>query len=132
MPLLSLGLQVRTGTINLVGPGILCSIGCTTRVPGPCFDVSVQQVQSLPDTCKHPSLSDSLHFTSPLGHMASHDHAESGSYFNNAAVAARAAQAAGAARVLIVDWDVHHAKGTQSIFEDDASVTVVSLHRLDE
>ena len=44
----------------------------------------------------------------PPGH-----HAESGlamgfCLLNNAAVAARAAQAAGAARVLILDWDVHH------------------------
>ena len=34
-------------------------------------------------------------------------------FFNNAAVAARAAQAAGAQRVLILDWDIHHGNGTQ-------------------
>jgi hypothetical protein len=34
-------------------------------------------------------------------------------FFNNAAVAARAARAAGAERVLILDWDVHHGNGTQ-------------------
>jgi 4'-phosphopantetheinyl transferase EntD len=39
--------------------------------------------------------------------------AQSGCYFNNAAVAARAAQGAGAQRVLIVDWDVHHGQGTE-------------------
>jgi hypothetical protein len=39
--------------------------------------------------------------------------AQSGCYFNSAAVAARAAQVAGAQRVLIVDWDVHHGAGTQ-------------------
>jgi hypothetical protein len=34
-------------------------------------------------------------------------------FFNNAAVAARAARAAGAKRVLVLDWDVHHGNGTQ-------------------
>jgi acetoin utilization deacetylase AcuC-like enzyme len=45
------------------------------------------------------------------------------------AVAARAAQRAGAERVLVLDWDAHAAKGTASIFEDDPSVVVVSLHK---
>lgn len=63
-------------------------------------------------------------------------HAESGMamgfcFFNNAAVAARAAQAAGAGRVLILDWDVHHGNGTQQIFEQDPSVLYMSLHRHD-
>lgn len=52
-------------------------------------------------------------------------------YFNNAAVAARAAQAAGAERVIILDWDVHHGNGTQHIFEDDPSVLYMSVHRWD-
>lgn len=67
----------------------------------------------------------------PPGH-----HAESGMsmgfcFFNNAAVAARAAQSAGARRVLILDWDIHHGNGTQHIFDDDPSVLYVSLHRHD-
>lgn len=52
-------------------------------------------------------------------------------FFNNAAVAARAAQEAGAQRVLILDWDVHHGNGTQHIFEDDDTVLYMSLHRYD-
>jgi histone deacetylase 6 len=53
-------------------------------------------------------------------------------FYNNAAVAARAAQAAGgAARVLIVDWDVHHGNGTQHIFEEDPTIMYMSLHRYD-
>ena len=44
-------------------------------------------------------------------------------FFNNAAIAARHAQAAhGAERVAIFDWDVHHGNGTQDIFWRDASV----------
>jgi acetoin utilization deacetylase AcuC-like enzyme len=48
---------------------------------------------------------------------------------NNVAVTARAAQAAGAARVAIVDWDVHHGNGTQAIFWRDPTVLVVSLQQ---
>ena len=49
--------------------------------------------------------------------------------FNNVAIAARAEQATGTARVAIVDFDVHHGNGTQSIFWDDDSVFFASLHQ---
>ena len=44
-------------------------------------------------------------------------------------VAARAAQAGGAERVAIVDYDVHHGNGTQEIFAADDTVLFVSLHQ---
>lgn len=34
-------------------------------------------------------------------------------------------------RVLIIDWDVHHGNGTQSIFEEDSHVLYISVHRYD-
>jgi acetoin utilization deacetylase AcuC-like enzyme len=49
--------------------------------------------------------------------------------FNNVAIAARAEQANGTARVAIVDFDVHHGNGTQDIFWDDDSVFFASLHQ---
>jgi acetoin utilization deacetylase AcuC-like enzyme len=50
--------------------------------------------------------------------------------FNNVAVAARYAQKKhGAARVLIVDWDVHHGNGTQDTFYSDGSVLFFSTHQ---
>jgi acetoin utilization deacetylase AcuC-like enzyme len=50
--------------------------------------------------------------------------------FNNAAVAARHAQAElGIERVAVLDWDVHHGNGTQEIFRNDPSVLYVSLHQ---
>ncbi|KAJ9505546.1 hypothetical protein QJQ45_011854 [Haematococcus lacustris] len=67
----------------------------------------------------------------PPGHHAESNVAMGFCFFNNAAVAARAAQAKGAQRVLILDWDVHHGNGTQHIFEDDSSVLYMSLHRYD-
>ncbi|HEY5948676.1 MAG TPA: histone deacetylase, partial [Kofleriaceae bacterium] len=48
---------------------------------------------------------------------------------NNVAVAAAAARAAGAARVAIVDWYVHHGNGTQDIFWNDPSVLYTSVHQ---
>lgn len=34
-------------------------------------------------------------------------------------------------RVLIVDWDIHHGNGTQSILENDPRILYISLHRYD-
>lgn len=65
----------------------------------------------------------------PPGHHAGVRHAMGFCLHNNAAVAAVAAQVAGAKKVLIVDWDVHHGNGTQEIFERNKSVLYVSLHR---
>ena len=49
--------------------------------------------------------------------------------FSNVAVAARAAQAAGLARVAVADFDVHHGNGTQAVFEHDGSVFFASVHQ---
>lgn len=49
--------------------------------------------------------------------------------FNNVAVAAHAALAAGAQRVLIIDWDVHHGNGTQDVFYEDGRIGFFSIHR---
>jgi acetoin utilization deacetylase AcuC-like enzyme len=51
--------------------------------------------------------------------------------FNNAAIAARHAQARhGAERVAVMDFDVHHGNGTQDIFWSDASVMYGSTHQM--
>lgn len=62
-------------------------------------------------------------------HHAFADRGEGFCVFNDAAVAARDAQAVGlAGRVLIVDCDVHHGNGTAHIFADDPTVFTFSLH----
>ena len=62
-------------------------------------------------------------------HHAHRAHGEGFCVFNDAAVAARAMQAEGLARrVLVVDLDVHQGDGTAAIFLGDATVTTLSVH----
>lgn len=65
----------------------------------------------------------------PPGHHALPDRGMGFCLFNNAAIAATAARRAGRQRVMIVDWDVHHGNGTQTVFWRDPAVLTVSLHQ---
>lgn len=65
----------------------------------------------------------------PPGHHATRTRAMGFCLLNNVAVAAYAALAQGAARVAIIDWDVHHGNGTADIFAADPRVLFISLHQ---
>ena len=62
-------------------------------------------------------------------HHAFADRGEGYCVFNDAAIAARAVQAEGLARrIVIVDCDVHQGNGTAKIFEHDPTVFTFSIH----
>jgi acetoin utilization deacetylase AcuC-like enzyme len=62
-------------------------------------------------------------------HHAFPDHGEGFCVFNDCAVAARAMQAEGRARrIVIIDCDVHQGNGTAAIFAGDSSVFTFSIH----
>jgi acetoin utilization deacetylase AcuC-like enzyme len=79
----------------------------------------------------------------PPGHHCSGTRASGFCFFNNVAVAVRVAQRelmkqrpaeltgpkAQKPRMMIIDWDVHHCDGTESIFYADPSVLVFSVHQ---
>ena len=66
----------------------------------------------------------------PPGHHALKDQAMGFCLFNNVAIGANYVQKKHKlAKVLIVDWDVHHGNGTQAIFYDDPTVFYFSVHQ---
>jgi acetoin utilization deacetylase AcuC-like enzyme len=77
----------------------------------------------------HGRLTQGLAVVRPPGHHATRDRAMGFCLLNNVAAAAAAARAEGAARVAILDWDVHHGNGTQDIFWNDPSVLYLSVHQ---
>jgi acetoin utilization deacetylase AcuC-like enzyme len=64
----------------------------------------------------------------PPGHHAGADYFGGYCYLNNAAIAARAAQARGMGPVAVLDVDYHHGNGTQDIFWEDGSTFFASIH----
>jgi len=67
----------------------------------------------------------------PPGHHARRQRAAGFCLLNNVAVAAMALRAAGMAqRIAILDWDVHHGDGTQSIFDADPDLCYASTHQM--
>jgi acetoin utilization deacetylase AcuC-like enzyme len=68
----------------------------------------------------------------PPGHHAERAEAMGFCLFNTVAVAAEHARAAhGLQRVAVVDFDVHHGNGTQSMFWNEAGLLYASTHEAD-
>jgi acetoin utilization deacetylase AcuC-like enzyme len=65
----------------------------------------------------------------PPGHHANRDRGRGFCFLNNVALAAEALIREGAAKVAIVDWDVHHGNGTQELFYHRGDVLYISIHQ---
>ncbi|XP_074599497.1 histone deacetylase 6 isoform X2 [Brevipalpus obovatus] len=66
----------------------------------------------------------------PPGHHASEKAPAGFCIYNNIVIAARhAIKKYNLKKVLIVDWDVHHGDGTQSLVDNDPEITFISLHK---
>ncbi len=87
-------------------------------------------LMAMADRVMSGALANGFVMARPPGHHAEADMALGFCLFNHVAVTARYLQQHhGVAKVLILDWDVHHGNGTQHSFEDDPSVLYVSTHQ---
>ncbi|MDO9439711.1 MAG: histone deacetylase family protein [Beijerinckiaceae bacterium] len=113
--------------------GLLRLDGDTAMSPGT-FDAAMRSVGGAcmaVDEVMTRRVTNAFVATRPPGHHAEHATTMGFCFFNNAAIAARHAQAVhGAERVAIMDFDVHHGNGTQDIFWSDKNVLYASTHEM--
>lgn len=82
------------------------------------------------DAVARGTMTNAYAFCRPPGHYCTADWPNGFCLLNNVAVAAQHAISSGQAeRVAIIDWDVHHGNGTESIFYRRGDVLTISIHQ---
>jgi acetoin utilization deacetylase AcuC-like enzyme len=113
------------------GRAIIDSID--TSISSRSFDVSLMAAGgalAAADAVMAGKVSHAFCAVRPPGHHALREVAMGFCLFNNVAIAARYLQRHHQlARILIVDWDVHHGNGTQDAFYEDPTVFFFSIHQ---
>jgi len=108
---------------------------CPETPVGPStFDMSLWAagavIQAVDDVLSAGPGANAFCLVRPPGHHACSARGMGHCIFNNEAVGARYATTAHSLkRILIVDWDLHHANGTQDVFYSDPAVYLLSIHR---
>jgi len=82
------------------------------------------------DTVLEKRASNAFSLSRPPGHHCLRDKPMGFCLLANIPIAIEAARAKhGVERVAVIDWDVHHGNGTQSIYYDDPNTLTISLHQ---
>lgn len=81
------------------------------------------------EVMKTPAGARAMALVRPPGHHAERARAMGFCLYNSIACGAAYARSRGIARVAIVDHDVHHGNGSQSIFYEDPAVLFISTHQ---
>ena len=88
---------------------------------------SLIDLASLVNTGK---LKNGIAFVRPPGHHAMYDRAMGFCIFNNAAIAAITLRKnSGKSKIAIVDFDVHHGNGSESVFINESGFLYISSHQ---
>jgi len=112
--------------------------GCTTLTPDTPISEESYRIALLSaggvltgiDKIMTKEIDNGMALVRPPGHHATPDKAMGFCLFNNVAIGARYLRKKyGIAKVLIVDWDIHHGNGTQDIFYEDPTVLYFSIHQ---
>lgn len=108
------------------------SLDLDTPVSSRSYEIALLAVSAWLDGVERVLATDSPAFVlaRPPGHHALRETGMGFCLFSNAAIAAHyALEQPGISRVAILDWDVHHGNGTESLVADNPQIAYCSLHQ---